>query len=161
MSVFDSNYKNLIIYISGQYQNVASSRTTGVEVATNYSHQDTGLHGQLFLAYQEPYDTSTSTWLAKRPLRSGGAKLTKLINGDKASLTLELNHVGDRRDKQTSSQYINVDAYTLVHFSANLKITDAAEVFTRFNNLSNQTYQSSYGYYDTGVKGNLGVQYNF
>ena len=160
-SIFDSNYKNLIIYLAGQYQNVSSSRTTGIELATNYSDQDNAFFYHLFLAYQEPNDSSTGTWLVKRPLRSGGAKVTKLFYSDKASITLELNHVGERRDKQTSSSYINVENYTLIHFSANLKITDQTEVFSRLNNLTNQTYQSSYGYYDTGAKGSLGVQVNF
>jgi iron complex outermembrane recepter protein len=161
VSLFDSNYKNLIIYLAGQYQNVATSRTTGVELATSYSDQELGLHYQLFLAYQEPYDASTSTWLVKRPLRSGGAKLTKIFDGDKASMTFELNHVGERRDKQTSAIYTDVGSYTLVNVSANAKVTENTEIFTRVNNLSNQTYQTSYGYYDTGVKGSFGVQLSF
>ena len=53
ISVFDSNYKNLFVFVAGKYENVATTRTTGAEWSIGYGSQDLGLNYQLFLSYQE------------------------------------------------------------------------------------------------------------
>ena len=161
ISVFDSNYKNLFVFVAGKYENVATTRTTGAEWSIGYGSQDLGLNYQLFLSYQEPYDSSTRTWLIKRPLRSAGAKFSHFFMGDQLSATLEFNHVGERRDRETSSRYTTVNAYNTVALASNYKITTNTEVFARVDNLTNQTYQQGYGYYEYGVKGRVGFQVGY
>lgn len=160
-SVFDSNYRNLFVFIGTKYENVATSRTKGAEFAANFASQKYDLNYQIFLAYQEPYDSSTRTWLVKRPLRSAGAKMTHFLSGDKASVTLEINHVGERRDKQTSSRYVTINSYTVVNLAGNYKLGQNTEFFARIDNLNNQTYQQGYGYWENGIKSYLGFQVGY
>lgn len=161
LSLFDSNYKNLFVFIGTKYENIATSRTKGAEVSFNFSNQDYGMNYQVFFAYQEPYDSSTRTWLVKRPLRSAGAKLTHFFNGEQVSLSLEVNHIGERRDRQTSSKYVTVNPYTVADISGNYKLTSSTEAFARIDNVTNQTYQQGYGYYETGLKGRVGLQIGY
>ncbi len=159
---FDSRFDNLIV-IKGspqRYENVSSTRTIGAEILTSISDQQNAVDYSLAMGYQEPTDLSTGTWLIRRPLRTASFKISKKIF-DKFSLSGEFNHTGSRRDREAGGRYLTVDDFTLVNLIFDLQTSDNFSVFARFDNVTDQIYQTAFGFYTQGVSAKAGLQFSF
>lgn len=162
MTLFDAQFENLIV-IKGspqRYENVSSTRTVGAEVLTSFRDIDHATDYSLSLGYQEPKDLSLNNWLVRRPLRTASLKVSQGIY-DTASLSAELNHTGSRRDRGAAGSYLTIEDYTLLNLIAQYKPTEQITTFVRVDNVSNQTYQTAYGFYTQGIVSKLGVEMSF
>jgi outer membrane receptor protein involved in Fe transport len=48
-----------------------------------------------------------------------------------------------------------------VNLISDYKVQDDFSVFARIQNLANQKYESSYGFYDEGINASTGFEYQF
>lgn len=162
MTLFDAQFENLIV-IKGspqRYENVSSTRTVGAEVLTSYRDIAHATDYSLSLGYQEPKDLSLNNWLVRRPLRTASLKVSQGIY-DTASVSAELNHTGSRRDRGAAGSYLTIEDYTLLNLIAQYKPTEQITTFVRVDNVSNQTYQTAYGFYTQGIVSKLGAEISF
>ncbi len=160
-TVFANQFENLIV-IRGtpqKYENVQRSETSGHEIAFLFRDLQNSTSYNLAIGYQEPYDYSQQTWLVRRPLRTASLKVRK--DYDQLGLGLEVVHNGDRRDKTGSTTYGTLTPYTLLNLIAEYKVFDDLAVYSRLQNVGNQHYESSYGFYDEGLNAQLGAELNF
>jgi iron complex outermembrane receptor protein/vitamin B12 transporter len=160
-TVFANRFENLIIIRGSpqKYENVQSSDNFGHELSFVLRDLEKALVYNLAIGYQEPYDYSQKTWLVRRPLRTASLKIHK--DYENSGLGLEVIHNGDRRDRTGSARYGTISSYTLVNLISDYKVQDDFSVFARIQNLANQKYESSYGFYDEGINASTGFEYQF
>ncbi len=163
LTYFDNTFSNLIV-IQGappnlQYKNVAQSKTVGVEATSSFRVPDQQLLLGAALGYQEPRDLDKDNWLVRRPLRTAALKLRKEI--EKFSVGVELIHNGDRRDSAGSGKYATLNSVTYANATLDYAAAEHVSVFAHGQNLSNQRYESTYGFFDEGLSATLGVEASF
>jgi iron complex outermembrane receptor protein len=161
MTLFDAQFENLIVSKGSprKFENVSSTRTLGAEVLTSFRDIVHATDYSLSLGYQEPKDLSLNNWLVRRPLRTASLKVSQGIY-DTASVSAELNHTGRRRDIGATG-YLTIEDYTLLNLIGQYKPTEQITTFARVDNVSNQTYQTAYGFYTQGVVAKLGAEISF
>lgn len=162
ITAFENQFENLIL-IKGspqRYENVTKTKTIGFEALAAYRFTEQKAQVSLALGYQEPKDLSDGNWLVRRPLRTASLKVRKEFI-EKLTLGLELIHNGDRRDKTGSTTYGTLNSYTLVHSTVEYKQNENLAYFVRGQNLFNQRYESSFGFYDEGLNVLAGVEFSF
>ncbi|MFZ3230859.1 MAG: TonB-dependent receptor [Pseudobdellovibrio sp.] len=161
ITLFGSEFSNLII-TSGtplRYENISKSKTVGAEMALGCRVPDQKLSFNLNLGYQEPRDTDADNWLVRRPLRTASFKTRKEF--EKTGFGVELVHNGDRRDRQGSTSYGTLPAYTYINSTFDFTPKENLTLFVRGQNLSNQRYESSYGFFDEGISVATGFEATF
>lgn len=161
MTMFDTQFENLIIIRGSpqRYENVSATRTQGVEFFTSAHIPDQGYFASFSVGYQEPKDLSLGNWLVRRPLRTASLKVSKKFF-DQMNLGFEVNHTGDRRDR-VAARYVTVDEYTLLNLIADYGVDENLSVFARLDNVENKDYQTSYGFYNRGLTGKIGLEAKF
>lgn len=159
VTLFGTEFSNLIISSGNpqKYYNVSKSRTVGLEFTTGFRIPEQGVTLQLNLGYQEPRDIDKADWLVKRPLRTASLKANQQF--EKLSVGAEIVHNGERRDR--SSSYGMLPAYTYLNLTSDYKVYENTQVFVRAQNISDQRFQSSYGYYDEGLNIVSGFELSF
>ena len=163
LTYFDNTFSNLIV-IQGapptlQYQNVSQSKTKGVEATSAFRIPEEHLFLSTTLGYQEPRDLDKDNWLVRRPLRTAAFKLRKEI--EKINLGFEIIHNGDRRDSAGSGKYATLNSVTYVNATTEYAATEHVSVFVHGQNLTNQRYESTYGFFDEGLSATVGVEASF
>lgn len=161
LTYFDTQFENLIDYsfALSKYNNVAKTRTVGIESQTNANFMDGGLRLTLALGYQEPKDISNNQWLVRRPLRTASLKISSDIS-DLLNVGTEIIHSGEKLDK-SGTQYLMVESYSLINIFSNFKISDLTSLFARIENIENKDYQTTYGFYNQGALYKFGAQLSF
>lgn len=162
MTLFDSQFENLIV-IKGspqRYENVSATRTVGTEFLGSFSSVETNSDYSLAIGYQEPRDLSQNNWLVRRALRTASLKVNQNF-GDSFSIAAQVNHTGNRRDREAGGRYLTIEDYTLLNLIANFKWTDEATVFARIDNVTALTYQTAYGFYTQGTDYKAGMNFSF
>jgi len=162
LTFFDTQFENLIMPFGSPlvYQNVAKSRAIGAELYTSLSIESLGMNYVLALGYQEPRDISRNDWLARRPMRTASFKYIQNI-ADTMTTMIELNHTGSRVDKSGNTTYETLPYQTLVNAVVDWQISSVFSTFVRVDNITDQTYQNSYGYYTWGLSPKAGLQAQF
>lgn len=162
LTFFDTQFENLIMPFGSPsvYQNVAKSRAIGAELYTSLSVESLGMNYVLALGYQEPRDISRNDWLARRPLRTASFKYIQNI-ADTVTTIIEVNHTGSRTDKSGNTTYDTLPANTLVNAVVDWQVSSVFSTFVRVDNITDQTYQNSYGYYTWGLSPKVGLQAKF
>lgn len=168
LTVFSSEYEDLIIPQGSpsKYQNVAKTKTNGLETYFNYNNEEQATKVQLSFGYQEPKDLSTGTWLVRRALRTAALKVNQDLN-DKISLGTEIIHTGSRRDQYFtftppftfSTLTTTIPSYTVVHVVGNYAVRTDLNLFVRAENIFGKSYQTTYGYYVDGPVIRAGLNY--
>ncbi len=158
---FDNEFTNLIIARGSptRYENVAKSRTTGVEASTGLRLQPQQLTINISLGYQEPKDVEAANWLIRRPLRTAGLKVRKDFTD--INIGAELVHNGDRRDRTGMTSNGTVAGYTYLNVTTDYKLDENIFLYARGQNITNQIYETTYGYYDEGQSYVVGAEYSF
>ena len=163
LTYFDNTFSNLIIaqgtYPNLQYQNVSRSKTVGVEATSSFRIPDEHFSLGISLGYQEPRDLDKDNWLIRRSLRTASLKLRKEI--EKFSIGFEVIHNGDRREPTTPGKYTTLNSVTYANATFGYAATEQVSVFAHGQNLNNQRYESTYGFFDEGLSGTLGVEATF
>ena len=160
-SYFISEFENLIIARGNPfiYENVNSSNTKGHELAMFLNDFDHLMTYNLTIGYQEPFDNSQGTWLLRRPLRTASVKIRK--DFELLGFGGELIHNGSRRDRAGQSSYGTLSSYTTINLVADYKIASNALIFSRAQNIADQRFESTYGFYDEGLNIKVGAEYDF
>lgn len=165
ISFFNSYYDDLIIYKaagapgSGNYQNIAKSKTEGVEISSQIGLIENWLKLSLAAGYQEPRDLTKNAWLLRRSLRSASARLTFNAN-DNTVLGLEGVHVGSKMDSYAGVNH-ELEAYTLMNISFQQKLTNWNSIYARVDNVFGTEYQNAFGYLNKGYVAKLGTEFSF
>jgi len=148
LTYFKNTIDNLIEYTSG-YNNVeGESKIDGIEASYAYTFSDNLLlninYTKLFNA--EDKDGKTLLRRAEETLNAsmdyyGIAKL---------HLGIDASYVGKRTDIIFNPDFSTSEAqtgnYTLVNFTADYQITDSMQIYGKIENLTDELYQSIYGY---------------
>ncbi len=135
------------------------SRTKGVEAVGGYRWPDIGLSTSLTLGYQEPRDLDQNNWLSRRPLRTASLKIREEL--EKVAFGVEVQHVGDRRDREGATRFSTIVPYTLVHATVEGKPTSDISIFGRAQNLFNQRFESNNSFHDEGLNLIAGAEVGF
>ncbi|MBC7457532.1 MAG: TonB-dependent receptor [Bdellovibrionaceae bacterium] len=161
LTYFDTQFENLIDYsfALSKYNNLAKTRTVGIESQTNANFMDGSLRLTLALGYQEPKDTTKNQWLVRRPLRSASLKASFDLTSD-LNIGTEAIHTGEKLDK-SGSKFLTVEDYTLVNIFGNYRISELVTAFARIENVENKNYQTTYGFFNQGSIYKLGAQFSF
>lgn len=160
ITLFETHIENQIAAKGNplQYYNIGRTKTQGVETSFAYLLDEFDVL-KLSLAYQEPKDVNSGKWLSKRPLQSGSLSFIKKM--PRANWTLEIVGRGDRLDYKNSSQTVTLPSFGLVNTSYIFIVDQNWDMFIRGNNLLNQTYQETYGYYNRGTDFQAGIDLQF
>ncbi len=158
---FENEFTNLIVArgFPTKYDNIAKSKTVGIEATTGLRFEPQQLVFNLSLGYQEPRDVDQANWLVRRPLRTASFKVRKDIND--FNFGIEIVHNGDRRDRTGMTSYATVDSYTYANATAEYKYSESLSAYVRGQNITNAIYQNSYGYYDEGQNYVVGAEFIF
>lgn len=161
ITAFNNEFRNLIV-ISGspqRYENVSKSKTIGAEAMIGLRMPLEQVTATLAAGYQEPRDIDKDNWLVRRPLRTASLKVRKEF--DQYGFGFEAIHNGDRRDRQGSTTYGTLSSYTYFNATAEYQPQQNLSFFVRGQNLTNQKYESSFGFYDEGISGIAGMEVTF
>ncbi len=142
VTVFYSRFKNLIsttgAFPAIQYSNIKKSETRGAEASYTQIFNDQ--HSAILnVSYQEPKDLSTNTWIARRPLFSSSLRYLY------GNIYAEILHIGPRTD------VIKLPSYDVFNLGASLN-----SFYLRIDNIGNNRYQETYGYYSEGISAIVG-----
>jgi iron complex outermembrane receptor protein/vitamin B12 transporter len=159
LAFFETHFSDLITtqgsYPNLKYYNVSRAETRGVEF--QYSHQlESGLRGDLSLGYQEPRDVEKSQWLLRRPLQSGSLRLTQ--NFQPYEIGYELMGNGERVDRFSNTEYGSLPAYFVSNTFASMQVNTQTSVYIRGNNIFNERFEESRGYFNEGAFWLAGVE---
>jgi len=162
LTYFDTQFENLVEYSPAlmKFDNVAKTRTVGVESQTNANFFEGQLRLSLGLGYQEPRDLSKDVWLSRRALRTASLKVSSDLTQD-LNVGAEFVHTGEKRDRAGATLYVMTNDYTLINLFGNYRLSESTSVFARVDNLENKDYEASYSYYTQGALYKVGAQVNF
>jgi vitamin B12 transporter len=73
------------------------------------------------------------------------------------SITINAN--AQYNGKQTDIGDTTLDAFTLVNINANWTVTDKLDVYLRFDNLFDESYQEVFGYQTLGFGASVGLRF--
>ncbi len=155
---FENRFSNLIVALGSplHYENIGSSKSTGVEATTGFRFPDQQMNLNMALGYQEPRDLDADNWLVRRPLRTASVKISK--DYEKSGFGLEIVHNGDRRDAVGSGVYGTINSYTYLNGTAEYRRNEFLTFFARGQNLTNQRYETSYTFFDEGINLSVGAE---
>ncbi|SFV71660.1 Outer membrane vitamin B12 receptor BtuB [hydrothermal vent metagenome] len=148
LSYFNTKIDNLIQYTSG-YNNVkGESKIDGLEASYSSNISDNFLfninYTYLFNAEDEEGNT-----LLRRAESTVNASID-YYGFSKLHLGLDASYVGNRSDIIYNPDFSTSDTdtgnYTLINFTADYQITKDMQVYGKIENLSDEVYQSVYGY---------------
>ncbi|MBU6439106.1 MAG: TonB-dependent receptor [Betaproteobacteria bacterium] len=126
----------------GQFQNIDSARTRGLELSLRGAHRDWRWHGNLTL--QDPVNTSPGAGNAAIPLvphTLANAGLQRELGG--LLLASEVHYSGPRYDPFGG---VTLGSYAVVDLSAGRSINREWSWRLRVDNLFDRHYQTNYGY---------------
>ncbi len=126
----------------GQFQNLDSTRTRGLELSLRGARGDWSWHGNLTL--QDPVNTSAGAGNATIPLVAhtlANAGLQRQLGG--LRLGSELHFSGPRYDPYPG---VMLGSYAVVDLSAGAKLSREWSWALRVDNLFDRHYQTNYGY---------------
>jgi len=158
MTLFDTYFSDLIQFqgtgpTTGQYRNVSRVQARGVEA--QYSVTTEGnLRTDLSLGYQEPRDLVNARWLPRRPLHSGGLRVTQTWDND--SLGMEVVGNSTRLDTATGTR--NLEGYVIAHAFYNHEFSPQFSTYLRGNNITDKRYEQTGSYYDEGAFFLIGME---
>ena len=138
-TVFNTRSRDQFVYdfTSSQFQNIARSKNSGLEVSYNGQIGKTELRGSL--TSQKPVDETTGDTLRRRAKTLASLSVSQPVG--QWTLGAGLSYSGARQDGSNT-----LDTYTLVDVSARYQINKEFKAFGRVENLSNAKYQTAYGY---------------
>lgn len=161
LTLFQSQFENLVDARGSpsRYVNVAKSRTMGLELSLSAKEYWPTYDINMNLGYQDPKNLETDTQLLRRPKETASLKITK--NLDSANLTAEAIFNGQRLDASSATTRDYLYAYVLLNLSGEYNLTKNLMLYSRLQNLANNRYETSYGFYDEGLNISAGFEYNF
>lgn len=161
VTLFHSQFENLVDSrgTPSRYVNVAKSRTIGVELSATAKEVWLTYDIHANLGYQDPKNLETGTLLLRRPKETASLKVSKSF--ESANLTAEAVYNGQRLDASSATTQDYLYSYVLFNLSGEYNLTKNFMLYSRLQNLANNRYETSYGFYDEGLNISAGFEYDF
>ena len=161
LTLFHSQFENLVDSrgTPSRYTNIAKSRTIGIEISTSAKEVWPTYDIQANLGYQEPKNLENDKLLLRRPKETASLKISK--NLESSNITAEAIFNGQRLDAASATTQEYLYPYVLLNLSGEYNITKNLMLYSRLQNLANNRYEASYGFYDEGLNISAGFEYDF
>lgn len=145
-----------ISYGTGRYVNIDRTRTDGFTLSGD------AVFGNVVLsagyAYTDAVDDTTGARLLRVPEHSGRISLG--WEGERLTGRFTLRAEGEQADSNPSTFSPEVrDAFVTADVAGGFKITEAVELTLRIENLTDENYQESLGYGETGRAAFIGFRF--
>lgn len=150
-------------FIATPANRTTDSKQRGVEVSLNARLAD---QWSLDAAYSYLDAEENGVEEVRRPRHIASAALTWEAPNEAASATLAVRHNGQTPDVAfTDPSFVPVrvtlDDYTLVNFSARVKLTEQLNAFARVENLLGEEYEQVFSFVSPGRSAVVGVEAKF
>jgi vitamin B12 transporter len=157
VTYFRNDFQNFIFFDqnanfgNGQYLNIPTVRTSGVEFNTLYVLTDRSTLTTSY-TYTDARDLSTGSvdfnrQLIRRPRNKFGIVYNTRFWDDRGNWNVGLNYVGDRFDQVGfPSTRVNLADYVVVNTAASFDVTRHLQIFGRVDNLFNEKYEEVAGF---------------
>jgi vitamin B12 transporter len=148
--------RDQIDYGVGRYVNIDRTRSNGLELdgrATITAH----IKVKVAYAYTDAIDRSTGARLLRVPEHQGSASLT--WTGQRLNATLTVRAEGDQADADPSTfSAAPRKGFVVGDLAGGWKLNDQVEFTARVENVTDETFQQSLGYGETGRAIYVGVR---
>ena len=140
-TLFSTRTKDLLLFDegTGKFGNVSSSQNQGLESSYSGRLDQTDIRASLTL--QNPINEETGARLVRRAQTLGSLSVSQLV--DVWTLGASLRYTGVRPDTASNP---GLGSYLLIDTTARYKLSNDWVLFGRVENLTDQTYQTAYGY---------------
>jgi vitamin B12 transporter len=146
---FNTQVKNQLDYDTSisRFGNIGRTRNQGLEMSYQGKWGDTGLRASLTL--QDPEDASTGNTLQRRAKNFWSVGVSQPVAG--VLVDADVRHSGKSPDRYTdASTFAAVNttlaSYTVLDLAASYKLRADWELRARIDNLTDERYQTVYGY---------------
>ncbi|MBW3779188.1 TonB-dependent receptor [Aeromonas veronii] len=163
VNLYRNRIDNLIYCLTSMSYTCNPQNTTadikGVETELGI---DTGpVHHRLSYDYTRAKDTGNQDLQLLRRAEHKGSWIAD-TRFDAATLTAELLYVGKRYDNNwTTSQRVELSAYTLLNLAASYELTQQFTLGGRIDNVFDRDYAPAYGYASPGTEFKVTADYRF
>lgn len=156
-TIFETHFDNLVVYDTGtlKYQNLSRAMSRGIEGQYGIPVSDWSL--SLGASYEEPRDVSNARWLLRRPLQTASLRAEKKWNQE--MFQTDLQWIGSRWDQTGANTTQQLAPVLTVNGSFSHNFSEQWQAYVRAQNIFDQRYQQSTGYYDEGLFALVGLQY--
>jgi vitamin B12 transporter len=156
VTLFRSEYDNLISFGASTFENIAAATAQGVEVSA--SHRLGRFRSSASYTYNDTEDEASSAPLVRRPRHSGSIALG--YDAGATNVTFVLTHAGEREDVTDLFPFGHVtnDAYTTADVIVRYAI-GAFAPYVKVENLSNERYEEVFGYPSGARRAIVGLRY--
>lgn len=160
LSLFDSDYKNLIDFDSEAFINVNRSEVTirGGETAIDLTLSER-LSMSAFASYKD-IDVMPSGKLRQRPQWQGGMALT-YSPSEVVQVRGRLSRVGDTFDSSVPTGDQNLSGYTRMEMTASWRVSEQIRLSAAVDNLTDRQYFEAIGFPAIGRRARLAVDWRF
>jgi iron complex outermembrane receptor protein/vitamin B12 transporter len=159
-TLFDTSFDDLIAASGAppatRYYNLSRTQTRGIETSYSVVWPDQ-LRTNLSLGYQEPRDITNAKWLPRRPLVTASIGVVKAW--EKNSTGADIIYSGDRTDASGSTSSRQLASHTTVNVNYSRQMTTDFSIYARVNNLTDQKFEQTTGYYDEGIFALVGLEF--
>lgn len=161
MTVFYSRFKNLIsttgTFPQLRYINLNETETKGAEAYWTQEFKS-GHSIMANLGYQEPKNLETNQWLPRRSLLN--ASLSTLLARHRHGGSAELLYRGPRNDNGPSG-VTKLSGYLTANIGYHYAISLNDKIYFRLDNIGNNRYEETYGYFAEGLSALAGWSGHF
>ncbi|HYE44188.1 MAG TPA: TonB-dependent receptor [Caulobacter sp.] len=145
-----------ISYGTGRYVNLKRTRTDGITVSADAAFGAFTLSAGY--AYTDAIDEATGARLIRVPEHSGSVSLG--WSGERLSARFMLRAEGEQADSNPSTFSPEIrDGFVTADLAGGWRLTETLELTARIENLSDEAYQESLGYGETGRAAYLGIRF--
>ena len=161
VTFFRTDYENLVTFNPATFilENIDSSRTQGLELATNIDVTDS-LGIRFSYTYTDTLNETTGESLLRRPRNKATTSLTYKPT-DRLRTQLQWRLVSSRYDTDFNAfptERVSLSGYGLVDVAASYAVDKDIELFARVDNLFDQEYQEVLGFGTMGAAGYAGIR---
>jgi vitamin B12 transporter len=158
VSVFRSRYRDLIDFVDGALKNVNNVKSDGVETELRLKPLD-NVTLLLNYTYTDLKNQDTGTRLRSRPKHRAGLSVNYDIT-QAWRLTVNASYVGKVFDQSIPIGDRDLDAYTLINVAASYKWKQLTATLA-VDNATDEKYQQFIGFENAGIRGRLGLRFDF
>jgi vitamin B12 transporter len=161
LTYFRTDYENLVTFNPATFvsENIDSSRTQGLEVATNLD-VTSAVSARISYTYTDTLNETTGQSLLRRPRNKLTTSLTyKPMK--QLSTQIQWRVVSSRYDNDFNRyppERVSLAGYGLVDVAASYALDPDIEVFARIDNLFDKEYQEVLGFGTMGAAGYAGIK---
>ena len=161
LTYFRTDYENLVTFNPATFvlENIDSSRTQGLEVATNLD-VTSAVSARISYTYTDTLNETTGQSLLRRPRNKLTTSLTYKPM-EQLSTQIQWRVVSSRYDTDFNTyppERVSLAGYGLVDVAASYALDPDIEVFARVDNLFDKEYQEVFGFGTMGAAGYAGIK---